>query len=202
MKGLYRSSYFLVLITFVLMIAATTSLAQVYKTVDEKGNVTYTDQPPADGSKPVDLPPISVVEAPVYEKPAPADAPKGGEDNTDGKQNSLRYLRKQYSDFAIVAPLSEESIWHPEDVITVAWNARYQLEEGMQVTIFVDGSPQSTGRDQIVPVRGLERGEHTVTAELKDARNRQIASAEPVTFFVRRPTINNRQARPRPRGNG
>ena len=44
--------------------------AQVYKVVDEDGNVTFTDQAPADGSKPVELPPISVIEAPKYETKA------------------------------------------------------------------------------------------------------------------------------------
>ena len=41
--------------------------AQVYKTVDENGNVVYTDQPPEDGSEPIKLKPLSVIEAPVYD---------------------------------------------------------------------------------------------------------------------------------------
>ena len=41
-------------------------MAQVYKTVDENGNVVYTDQPPADGSRPIKLKELSVIEAPVY----------------------------------------------------------------------------------------------------------------------------------------
>ena len=40
----------------------------VYKTVDEEGNVIYTDQPPEEDAKPMEMPEISVVKT---EAPAP-----------------------------------------------------------------------------------------------------------------------------------
>lgn len=175
-----------------LLLAFTTGplTAQVYKTVDEDGNVTYTDQPPGDGSQPIKMRPLSVIEAPTYKKPVKAT--EEGVEGEEGKEMSLRYLRKNYADFAIVAPQQEESVWHPENVITVAWNVGYQLQPGMQVTVSVDGVNHTPSSEQIIPVTGLERGEHTVTAVLKDARNRMIATAEPVTFFIRRPGLYNR----------
>lgn len=197
MKLITQKTFLLILIALALVITASPLAAQVYKTVDEDGNVTYTDQPPKDGSKPVKLRPISVIEAPTYEK-----APKAAEEGVEGeggKEMSLKYLRGNYKDFAIVAPISEESLWHPEGAITVAWNVRYQLQEGMQVSVFLDGELQATSTEQIIPVSGLDRGEHTVTAELKDANNRRIATATPVTFFLRRPGVNQRP-RPGPAG--
>ena len=59
----------------------------------------------------------------------------------------------------------------------------------MQVTVFLDGRQQATTREQIIPLTGLDRGEHTITAELKDAENRKIATAEPIRFFIRQPTL-------------
>jgi len=179
------------------MTVANPLLAQVYKTVDEDGNVVYTDQAPKDGSGPMELPPLSIIEAPTYEKPA--EATPEDDEGEGGKEMSLRYLRKNYADFAIVAPQAEETVWQPEGVITAAWNTRYQLQPGMQVTVSVDGVAQTATSEQIIPLAGLERGEHTVTAELTDAQNRRIAAAEPVTFFVRRPGLYNRP-RPTPRG--
>jgi len=193
MKLVTHKTLFLILMALSLAFAAGSLAAQVYKVVDKDGNVSYTDQPPGDGSKPIKLAPISVIEAPTYEQPPEAaKASEEGEAGEDGKEMSLRYLRRNYKDFTIVAPQQEESIWHPESAITVAWNARYALQEGMQVTVFVDGKQQATTREQIIPVVGLERGEHTVTAELKDGKNRRIATAEPVTFFIRRPSLYNR----------
>jgi len=172
------------------MVAAAPLAAQVYKVVDKDGNVTYTDQPPADGSGPIELKPISVIEAPTYQT---APAAGAAEDAAEGdKEMSLSYLRKNYKDFAIGSPQPEESVWRPDGPIPVAWNTKYALQDGMQVTIFVDGKQHSTTTQQMVAMANLDRGEHTLTAELRDAKNRVIAQAAPVTFFVRQPGLYNR----------
>lgn len=195
----YITSLPILLVALLAMISCPLT-AQVYKVVDEDGNVTYTDQAPGDGSQPIELRPISVIEAPAYVKPEKPD--EESIEDGEGKEMSLRYLRKNYADFAIVAPRQEESVWQPDGGVTAAWNARYQLQPGMQVTISVDGQPQTTTSEQIVSLGGLDRGEHTVSAELKDAKNRSIASAGPVTFFVRQPGLYNNRPRPTPHGGG
>jgi hypothetical protein len=177
----------LILITILLTFAAGPLMAQVYKTVDENGNVTYTDQPPADGSGPIELRPISVIEAPTYEK-----APKADEENaTDEESNeiSLRDLRRTYNDFSIIAPQSEESIWNPEVFISVAWRVGNQLQPGMTVTVSVDGKQYAKTTEQVVQVDLRDRGEHKVTAELKDSSNRLVATAEPVVFYIMQPGL-------------
>lgn len=187
MKRVMVKTFFLILMACSLAMATNAMSADVYKVVDEDGNVTYTDKPPPDGSKPIKLAPISVVEAPTYEQPEKADA-----EGEESKEMTLPYLRKQYSDFAIVSPQQEESVWHPEAAMPVAWSTRYQLQEGMQVTVYVDGKQIAKTSDQIIPVPNIERGEHKVEAQLTDSKNRRVATAEPVTFFVRRPGLYNR----------
>jgi hypothetical protein len=187
MKRVMVKTFFLILMACALAMATNAMSADVYKVVDEDGNVSYTDKPPPDGSKPIKLAPISVVEAPTYEQPKKADA-----EGEESKEMTLGYLRKQYSDFAIVSPQQEESVWHPEAAMPVAWSTRYQLQEGMQVTVYVDGKQIAKTSDQIIPVPNIERGEHKVEAQLTDSKNRRVATAEPVTFFVRRPGLYNR----------
>jgi len=176
----------LMIVSALLLFSATPLLAQVYKVVDKDGNVTYTDQAPADGSGPVELKPISVIEAPAYQV-----APKAAEDDAD-KEMTLGELRRNYKDFAIVSPQQEESVWRPDGPFPVAWNTKYALQTGMQVTIFLDGKKHSSTTQQMVPMANLDRGEHTLTAELRDSNNRLIAEAAPVTFFVRQPGLYNR----------
>jgi hypothetical protein len=191
MKIDIRKTYFLTLTVLFLALAAMPLTAEVYKVIDEDGNVTFTDRPPGDGSKPMELQPISVVEAPVYElKPKPAA------EGEDGEPLSLRTLRGMYRDFVIVAPQSEESIWHPDAPITVAWSTGTPLQTGMKANVSVDGKLQANTTDRVVPVANLERGEHTVTAELTNERNQTVATANPIVFFVRRPGLNNNRARP------
>jgi len=176
----------LMMVFTLLMLSATPLLAQVYKVVDKDGNVTYTDQAPADGSRPIELKPISVVEAPTYQT-----KPKANDAEAD-KEMSIRDLRKNYRDFAIVSPQQEESVWRPDGPFPVAWNTKYALQEGMQVTIFLDGKKHTTTTQQMVPMANLDRGEHVLTAQLRDANNRLVAEAAPVTFFVRQPGLYNR----------
>jgi hypothetical protein len=131
------------------------------------------------------LRPISVIEAPTYETSKKAEIEGANE-------MSVREMRRHYRGFAITTPQQEESIWHPEQAISVAWSAGNALQEGMTVTVFMDGRELATTDEQVVKVADLERGEHTITAELKDAKRRKIATAQPVTFFIRRPGLNNR----------
>jgi len=190
MKTIMYKTFFLILMALMMAVASGVVSAEVYKIVDEDGNVTYTDKPPEDGSQPMKLKPISVIEAPTYEQPDKA-ATSGAEGDAD-KPASIRYLRKNYADFAIVAPQQDETIWNPEAPITVAWNTRYQLQEGMQVTIYVDGQQHSRTTEQIVAIADLDRGEHTIEAQLIDSGNRRVATAQPVVFFIRKPGLYNR----------
>jgi len=181
---------FLMITCALSMTLATPLLAQVYKVVDKDGNVTYTDQAPADGSGPVDLKPISVIEAPVYQtKPKPGDA---AGDAAGDEEVPVSKLRRNYKDFAIISPQQEESVWRPDGPFPVAWNTKYALQQGMQVTIFLDGKKHTSTTQQMVPMANLDRGEHVLTAELRDSKNRLIAEAPPVTFFVRQPGLYNR----------
>ena len=191
MKLFTHKTFLMMLITFSLVLTASPLMAQVYKVVDENGNVTFTDRPPADGSKPMDLPPLSVIETPVYQVPSNQVATE-----EEDEEIPLKTLRRDYRDFAIISPLAEASIWAPEQAVSIAWNVGKQLQAGMKVTIFVNGKLLTTSSQPIIPAGVLERGEHTVTAQLKDARNRTIATAAPVTFYVRQPNVYSNRARP------
>ena len=68
MKTVIYKRFITILVALLLAVTVSPLMAQVYKVVDKDGNVTFTDQPPTDGSKPIKLAPISVIEAPTYEK--------------------------------------------------------------------------------------------------------------------------------------
>ena len=172
--------YRLVMTLALLIMTGNPLLAQVYKVVDENGNVTYTDRPPAEGARPVDLPPLSIVEAPDYSGAAGQQAPAGEAAAAEDKKASLRTLRRVYRDFAIISPGNEESIWNPQQAIPVAWSVSSPLQPGMTVRVSIDGIEQAKTTQPVISIEGLERGQHTVTAELLDEMNRRIATAQPV----------------------
>jgi len=197
MKQLDTKCLLRVLMTFLVLAAAGLVNAQVYKSVDENGTVVYSDEPPVKGAQPIELPPISVIEAPEYKK-GPAESDRQP-DNSSAP--SLRELRHDYKDFAIVAPKQDESIWHPTGPVTAAWSTPKPLQPGMQVSLMLDGQKQAPTTAQIIPLGNLDRGEHTLQAVLVDARKRNIATTVMITFYIRQPNIFSRPQAP-PAGSG
>lgn len=164
--------------------------AQVYKVVDEHGNVTYTDQPPADGTPPMDLPELSVVESEddatevadpaTLLNPSPADAAAVAAD----QEKTPRELRRMFADFRILTPTPQETFWGTANVVVVSWGASAAYEEGMQVSVVVNGDSQDVDPNGNLPLT-LDRGEHQVYAVLRDNRGRRIVTTDTVTFHVK-----------------
>jgi hypothetical protein len=168
--------------------------ADIWKVEDEDGNVIYTDQPPKDGSKPMDLPELSVIETDFQEQQTPANGPGStGEENS--KELTSGELRKVYRDFQITRPLQEETFWGTANMVMVTWSSSTPFTQDLSIRLFVDGKAQAA------PLAGgvslaLDRGEHRVFAELRDSRNRRIAKTGTVTFFIKQNSSNFNRPRP------
>ena len=156
--------------------------ANIWKVVDENGNVVYTDQPPKDGSTPMDLPELSVIKTDIQVKRAPAG-------RKEVKALTSVELRKLYRDFRITRPLPEETFWGTANAVVVTWGSKIPLTPDLSVRLFVDGKAQEAPPTGGVSLT-LDRGEHKVSAELRDAGNRRIMRTESVTFFVKQNSVN------------
>lgn len=151
----------------------------IYKIVDENGNVTFTDQSPGDGTEPMVLPELSVVSTDPVEVPQQAEAEQPAEE----VPLTRRELRQLYRDFRITRPEPEETFWGTANTVVVAWEVSEPLQEGMTVRIKVDGAAQPASLENMVAFT-LDRGEHTVSAELLDDSGRPLITTDSVTFFV------------------
>jgi len=172
---------------FVALVASGPLGAQVYKVVDEDGNVTYTDQPPSDGSAPMVLPEITIIET---DYPTEAEVTEGAtaaaaadEQSGEGELKSPRELRQMFSDFRILSPGQDETFWGTANTVVVSWAANAPYEPGMSVSVVVDGTSQDAAASGNLPVI-LDRGEHQVYAVLRDERGRRIVTTTTVTFHV------------------
>jgi hypothetical protein len=177
------------LISFFLLLTPLVAGAEgeIYKVVDEDGNVIFTDQKPAGGGEVVDLPPLSVVETDIQVPEPGTDSAEAADE--EPKPPTPRELRRQFRDFRITQPQNEETFWGTANTVVVSWGSSNQIPPDMKVVLFVDGQSQD------VPTVGgvtlsLDRGEHQVYAELRDARNRRIVTTETVTFFVKQHSVN------------
>ena len=185
-----KGSYVIILTACVIASAAFTShvIAEVYKTVDADGNVVYTDTPPSPDAEPLEMRELSVIET-VKITPRASQAYES-DANAEGEVTDLGALRRGYRDFRLVSPTQEQTFWGTGNVATVAWDTRFQLEDGMAVTIFIDGEARPPTTASVISVGQLDRGQHTVSAELTDSRNRRIARADPVTFHIKQHSAN------------
>jgi hypothetical protein len=173
---------------------AAQSSGEIYKVVDEDGNVTFTDQPPGDGAEPMDLPPLSVIESDIA-VPAPT-APAAGE----AQEPTARELRRQYRDFRITQPQQEETFWGTANSVVVSWGSSQSIPPEFSARLYVDGEPQGVPGSGSMTLT-LDRGEHQVYVELLDARKRQIIKTETITFFVKQHSAQFNRAVPTPRNN-
>ena len=180
-NGLIRT---LLPLAILLLPLAAFAEGEIYKVVDQDGNVIYTDQRPSAAAEPMDLPELSVIKSDV---PPPAPEPAAAAEE-QAQAPTARELRKQYADFRITQPQQEETFWGTENTVVVAWSSAQPIPPEMAVKLYVDGAAQDVVGNGSVSLT-LDRGEHTVYAELLDARKRRIVTTETITFFVKQHSV-------------
>ena len=198
MKDHIRQFSLLITLAMTLAFAAQGS-AEVYKTVDKDGNVVYTDRPPDPESKPMDLPGLSVIAPQAPTNPRPAVAVSGADTAGAVEQQevtSMSDLKKGYRDFTLVSPTPDQTFVGTENKAVIAWDTRYALQPGMSVTIYIDGVAREPTTSALLNVVKMDRGAHEVYAELRDARNRRVATTGKVTFHIQQNSIRFRRRAP------
>lgn len=182
----YHTAGAMLLLTIVY---ATSVSAAVYRSVDEQGNVTYTNQA-GNGAEPVKLKPLSVYEAPDLKSATDNDADKSSD-------------AISYKSVAIISPQADETIRDNAGNITVTASSEPALfhQEGHKFQFFLDGKP--LGKPQAIATKALssvDRGEHQVAVAVVDANGKQLMRSKATRFFLHRQTIfNPARAHPSPR---
>ncbi len=161
-------------ITAALLCLASTAVAQLYKYVDENGNVIYSDVPPSEAAEPVDLPPINVIEG-VRVAPPASEPPT--------EQLPLTYSIR------ITEPQNEQTFQNTRE-FPVSVSIDPPLQAGHQVAISLDGVVRVRGNELSAVVTDVDRGEHRVTAAVVDASGKPITTSPAIVVFVHRRTVN------------
>lgn len=195
-KGMNRMAIVAQVSAWFLVMVSPLAVAQIYKVVDEQGNVVYTDQAPADGSPPMSLPELSIIETDYPPATTAADEqPAGQEAATEDaaeeaaeEATTPRVLRKTYRDFRITQPQQEQTFWGAENTVVIGWSSSVPLLPELSVRLYVDGQAVTTTSDGLFAMT-LDRGEHSTYAELLDPRGRRVITTPAVTFFVKQHSI-------------
>ena len=168
------------LVCLVLAFGAASDLhARVYKTVDEEGNVIYTDVPPKQDSKriTIDTPNVFNPALPTV-APPPAD-----EEPVEEEKPAVSYKLLR-----IVSPKDDEGVRENAGNInvTVNSNPNVDIDNGHSLEILVDGAVHASGTATSFELSSVDRGTHTLTARIVDANGNVLISADTITFHMLR----------------
>lgn len=157
--------------------------AQVYKKVLPDGSVVFTDEP-TEGAQTINVQPLPTISLPGGKaKTEPTANAKGGKATDEAKSAT------QFSTFAITEPAHDSAVRSNNGAVTINLNIQPGLDpkQGHAVTLLLDGKPTGApGAQTSFTIEGVERGSHTIGAEIRDGSGRVVASANPVLFHLLR----------------
>jgi hypothetical protein len=158
------------------VLAGSLTNAEVYKTVDKNGRVTYTDVPPANtDAKPVELKTINNI-------PAPTAIPTDNlNTNNTNPQASSEYQVQ------ILAPENGKTLLVDERSISVSVSLSVNLKDGDQLAYKLDGAVVTNSRENTYIIAEPPRGEHILTVDIVNKEGASLAQSNAVTVFVMRP---------------
>lgn len=160
-------------------------LADAYRYVDPKtGETVFTDKPPANQkSDPIKL------ESPTISTPYPT-TPQ--ETTTEASANKPGGTGTAFS-LTILSPENEENIRANDGKVIVTAKSPHPLggRKGFLIRFILDGNPVSVSQSFSKTLTNLDRGTHTISAELISKTGKVLASAQPHRFHVQRHSILN-----------
>lgn len=163
--------------------SASALAATVYKWVDEKGVVHYSDQPHPDAQK------LDVKSAQTFEST--------GVTSTSSSANSNAQQSGPYRACSIARPENDE-VFLNTDTVSAQVRLDPQLRNGDQLAFSLDGKNVQNGGSTSATLK-VERGSHSLAVTVTDSSGAVLCSTPNVTFHVRQPSKQapNRANRPR-----
>ena len=166
--------------TGLLVLATTATHAEVYRHVDQYGNVTFSDEP-MDGGETVKVKPVTTITLPKPE--------------TVSQEDELQEIVEQeganYDSVSFSYPENDQAFHSGNGDVTFQVNSSPGLKEGHRYEITLDGQPVGQSASGQVTVNNIDRGTHQAGVHIVDQSGLQIKSGSPVTFTVHRPSVNN-----------
>ncbi|TDI90984.1 MAG: DUF4124 domain-containing protein [Chloroflexi bacterium] len=153
-----------------------TASAEIFRTVDEHGNVVFTDIPPPgnQASESVTVNPVNTFSVPTPAATAPppeADVPEVA----------------HYESLTIVAPANDATVRENAGNVTVAVALDPPLRAGDRLVLYMDGDESPVpARGSSFQLENVDRGTHTIGVRVIDGAGRVAAEAPTSRFHLQR----------------
>ncbi len=156
---------------FMLLIFCAGAGAELYRWIDKKGRVHFSDRPLDDSAEIYTPEPILVVPAGPATPLSPETKPR----------QEIRY-----DSLSITLP-ADDQVFTP-DTESVTINAELQpvLHIEHSIVLYLDGDSVSRGSSTRFTLPDLDRGTHTVYIAVENDRGKTLIRSKPVQFHVQR----------------
>lgn len=143
---------------------------EIYKSIDENGNVVFSDQPPTPESKPITLPEPNIITS----VPVAPSAPR----NINSQSNTDIQLQ-------ILSPNDDETFWGTALTFDAIFAVLPEMSDSMSIVIYIDDQRKTVTNSTTTTLSDIDRGTHTIRAELLDRRENVLAETSSRTFYMK-----------------
>jgi len=185
-------------VLFLLFLCVTfASQAAIYKWVDSRGEVHYSDTPTRDAEE------VQLSDPTIYSPSGPGNRSDGETAGQPAAQRRTGNL--SYASFVILSPGRNEQVQANDGRVTVQFSSQPSLQEGHYIQPVLDGRILDRRLYQTsLLLENVERGAHMIHASIHDAAGRLMARSNIVQFFVRQTSVieDGKPPEPPPSGSG
>lgn len=163
-----------------LLVLATTAQAEVYRHVDQYGNVTYSDEP-IDGGETVKVKPVTTITLP---KPEAVQ-------ETDALRQQVAEQGAAYDSVSFTYPQNDQAFHSGNGNVTFEVQSSPGLQNDHKYEVTLDGQPVGQTRSSQLTVENIYRGTHEARVHIVDNNGVQVKTGSPISFTVHRPSVQN-----------
>ena len=183
-SGPYRFRVALILSALIVLPFSAVQAGDIYRHVDEQGNVTYTDEPPEKDSKPMELEPLPEVSIPASDRSSSSE--NSQQETAKKDEESELYKRVE-----IMEPEHDSAFWRGGGLVTIRVRAEPELSERHRYQLEFDGERGDTSRSGTFSLNNVNRGTHTIVVHILDSSGDIITSSDTTRFTLHRPSQQN-----------
>lgn len=154
--------------------------AEVYRSVDAYGNVTFSDEP-SDDAEAVEVKPVTTVTLP---KPQTVR-------ETDKLREEVKREGSAYESVSFAYPENNQAFHSGSGDIQFEVRSTPGLQDGHKYEVTLDGQPVGQTTSGSVTVNNVFRGTHDARVFIVDENGVQVKTGPAISFTVHRPSATN-----------
>ncbi|MFW6092933.1 MAG: DUF4124 domain-containing protein [Pseudomonadota bacterium] len=162
---------------------------RIYRTVDEDGNVVFTDETPGpdEPSETVELEPDG---ANTFEPPPVEQHTRSLEEwLEDDDEEAEAAAESGYRTLRVAQPGDDEGIRNNAGNVVVHAELEPELQPGHVLQLYLDGTLRRSARSNRIQLANVDRGTHSIVLRVVDEQGNRLISSETSVFHLQRRSV-------------